>query len=139
VTLPTGPRTFCKSPTLTWTATTTANPPWADTTPPSLRLRGTTVQRPLRRRRIVVTVQCPREPCAARASTTVAGVRLKTATLVVRAGSVRALRLALSARARRAIAAALRAHPSIRTKVTVVAADATGNRATAHRTITLRR
>jgi hypothetical protein len=105
----TGPLSFCKSPTLTWTATTTSTPPWADTTPPSLRLRGATVQRPLRRRGIVVTVQCRREPCAARASATVAGVRLTTATLAVRAGSGRAVRLAVSGRARRAIAAALRA------------------------------
>jgi hypothetical protein len=62
-----------------------------------------------------------------------------SARLKVRTGSGRTLRLALSARALRRIGAALRSRPAIRTRVTVVATDAVGNRASARRTITLRR
>jgi hypothetical protein len=49
------------------------------------------------------------------------------------------LRLALSTRARRSIRAALRKRPRIRAVVAVVVTDAAGNRATARRTISLRR
>ena len=132
---------LCTSATLTWTATTKATPPWVDVTPPSLRLGGATVQRPLRRSRaLVVLVRCRGESCAASASATVAGVKVTAARRTVRASAAgRAVRLALSARARRALAAALRRRRSVRVRVTVVARDAAGNRATARRTITLRR
>jgi hypothetical protein len=136
----TAPLSFCNSPVLTWTATTTATPPWLDATAPALRLRGATVQRPLRRHAVAVLVQCPAEACTARASATVAGVRLTTARLSVAEGSRgRTLRLVLGARATRALRAALRARSSIRARVTVVATDAAANRATARRTVTLRR
>ena len=129
----------CTSPTLTWSATTSGTPPWVDETPPLLRLRAPALQRPLRDRRIAVLVQCPQEACMARASATVAGIRLKSATLAVLPGAGRTLRLALSARVRRAISARLRSHRAIRTRVTVAAADAAANRTSARRTITMRR
>jgi hypothetical protein len=136
----TGPLSFCNSPVLTWTATTTATPPWLDATAPALRLRGATVQRPLRRHALAVLVQCPAEACTARASATVAGVRLTTARLKVAKGSSgRTLRLVFGARATRALRAALRSRSSVRARVTVVATDAAANRATARRMVTLRR
>ena len=136
----TGPLSFCKSPVLTWTATTTATPPWLDEQPPALALRGSTVQRPLRQRYIALRVHCRSEACTARASATVAGVRLTADRLAVPAGSRgRIVRLVLGPRATRAVRAALRSRSGIRTRVAVVATDAPGNRATARRTITLRR
>jgi hypothetical protein len=136
----TGPLSFCKSPVLTWTATTVATPPWLDETAPALRLRGSTVQRPLRRPSLAVLVQCPKEACSASASATVAGVRVKSARVKVARGTAgRTLRLGLSARARRAVRSALRSRASIRTRVTVVATDAAANRTSARRTLTLRR
>ncbi|MDX6679588.1 MAG: hypothetical protein QOE31_3640 [Solirubrobacteraceae bacterium] len=136
----TGPLSFCNSPVLTWTATTTATPPWLDETAPALRLHGAAVQRPLRRPSLAVLVQCPKEACTASASATVAGVRVKSARHKVAKGqSGRTLRLGLSARALRAVRSALRSHASIRTRVAVVATDAAANRASARRTLTLRR
>jgi hypothetical protein len=132
---------LCTSATLTWTATTSATPPWADLTAPSLRLGGATVQRPLRRSRaLVVLVRCRGEACAANASATVEGVKVTAASRTVRPSAAgRSVRLALPARARRALAAALRTRRSMKVRVTVVARDGEGNRATARRTITLRR
>jgi hypothetical protein len=134
-------RPLCTSATLTWTALTKATPPWADVTPPSLRLGGATVQRPLRRSRgLVVLVRCRGEACLAKASATVAGVRVTAASRTVRPSTAgRSMRLALSARPRRALAATLRRRRSVKVRVTVVAQDGEGNRATARRTITLRR
>ncbi|MCA1678340.1 MAG: hypothetical protein LC777_05025 [Actinobacteria bacterium] len=99
------------------------------------------MQRPLRGgRALTVLVRCRGEACAASASATVAGVKLTAAERTVRTSAKgRVVRLALGARARRALASALRARGSIRTRVTVVARDGEGNRATARRTITLRR
>jgi hypothetical protein len=136
-----GEQPLCRSATLTWTATTKATPPWADVTAPSLRLGGATVQRPLRRgRALVVLVRCRGEACAASASATVAGVNVRAAERSVRpSASGRTMRLALLARARRALAAALRRRGSLKVRVTVLARDGDGNRATARRTITLRR
>ena len=139
MTRPTGRPGFCNSPTLTWTATTTATPPWVDETPPSLRLAGATVQRPLRSRALVVLAGCRLQACQASASATVAGIRLKSATRTVPASGRRTLRLALSARARRALGAALKATSRVRARVSVVARDAAGNRTTTRRTLTLRR
>ncbi len=137
---PTGPLSFCKSPVLTWTATTVAKPPWLDETAPALRLSGSASQRPLARRDVSVLVACPTEACTASAAATVAGVRLKTAKLKVAKGTRgRTLRLVLSARARRAIRGSLRSRPSVRTRLTVVATDAASNRTTARRTVVLRR
>jgi hypothetical protein len=135
----TAPLSFCNSAVLTWKATTRATPPWLDATAPALRVRGDVVQRPLRRRALAVRVTCPKEACTASASATIAGVRVRSARLALRKGTGRTLRLALSARALRAVRAALRSHPRIRTRVTVVATDAAANRASARRTITLRR
>jgi len=134
----TGP---CHSAQIAWTATTTATPPWADLKPPALRLGGATVQRPLRGgRALTVLVRCRGEACAASASATVAGVKVTAPKRTVRTSAKgRVMRLALGARARRALASALRARGSVRTRVTVVARDGEGNRATARRTITLRR
>ncbi len=134
----TGP---CHSAPINWTATTTATPPWADSKPPSVRLGGATVQRPLRRSRaLVVLVRCRGEACDVSASATVAGVKVTAAKRTVRASTAgRAVRLALGPRARRALAAALRAKGRVKVRVTVVARDGEGNRATARRTITLRR
>ncbi len=134
----TGP---CHSAPIAWTATTTGTPPWADVTPPSLRLGGATVQRPLRRgRALVVLVRCRGESCGVSASATVAGVRVTAATRTVRPSAAgRTVRLALPARARRALATALRTRRSVTVRVSVVARDGEGNRATARRTITLRR
>ncbi len=131
----------CHSAPIAWTATTTGTPPWADFTPPALRLGGVTVQRPLRgRRALVVLVRCRGESCGVSASATVAGVKVTAARRTVKTSSAgRAVRLVLPARARRALAAALRSRPSVRTQITVVARDEAGNRATARRTITLRR
>ena len=136
-----GGQPLCTSATLTWTATTKASPPWVDATAPSLRLGGVTVQRPLRRNRgLTVLVRCRGEACVASASATVAGVRVTAGRRTVQSSAAgRTVRLALSARARRALTSALRSDASIRTRVTVVARDGEGNRATARRTITLRR
>ncbi|MGI8730572.1 MAG: hypothetical protein ACR2LK_11390, partial [Solirubrobacteraceae bacterium] len=107
---------------------------------PALRLRGATVQRPLRRPSLAVLVQCPKEACTASATATVAGVPVRSSRLRVSKGaSGRTLRLALSARALRAVRSVLRSRASVRTRVTVVATDATANRASARRTLTLRR
>ena len=135
----TGPLSFCNSAVLTWKATTSATPPWFDATAPALRLHATAVQRPLRRRAVAVGVTCPTEACTASASATIAGVRVTSARLELPKGAGRTLRLALSPRALRSVRAALRSRPSIRTRVTVLATDAAANRATARRTITLRR
>ncbi len=134
----TGP---CHSAQIAWTATTTATPPWADLKPPALRLGGATVQRPLRgRRALTVRVRCRGEACAVSASATVAGVKVRAKKRTVRTSAKgRVVRLALGSRTRRALASALRKRGSVRTRVTVVARDAEGNRATARRTITLRR
>lgn len=140
MTQPSGPLSFCNSPELTWKATTVATPPWLDETAPAVRLRGSTLQRPLRRRAITVLVGCPKEACTARASATVAGVRLTAGRVKVAKGTRgRTLKLALSARGARAVSAALRSRPRLRVRVTVVATDAAGNRANARRTIALRR
>jgi hypothetical protein len=141
----------CTSPPLNWSATTSATPPWAihapppppppaaDTTPPALRLRGATLQRPLRRNAILVTVVCPKEACAASAAASVARVRISAARRSIPGGHSRTLRLKLSRGARRALVAALRSHRSVRTRVKVVARDGAANATTARRTITLRR
>jgi hypothetical protein len=136
-----GGQPLCTSATLTWTATTTATPPWVDVVAPSLRLGGATVQRPLRRSQaLVVLVRCRGESCAASASAAVAGVRVTAAQRTVRPSTAgRSVRLALSARARRALSASLRTRRSMKVRVTVVARDGEGNPATARRTITLRR
>jgi hypothetical protein len=135
----TGPLSFCNSPVLTWTATTAATPPWLDETPPAVRLRAAAVQRPLRQREIALRISCPDEPCTARAAATIAGVRLSTGRVRVAKGSRgRTLALALSARASRAVRAALRLRSILRARVTVVATDAAANRSSARRTITLR-
>jgi hypothetical protein len=136
-----GGQPLCTSAALTWTATTKVTPPWADVTAPLLRLGGATVQRPLRRgRALAVLVRCRAEACAASASATVARVKVTAAERTVRASATgRTMRLALPARARRALAAALRTRRSVKVRVTVVARDGEGNRATARRTITLRR
>jgi len=134
-------QSLCTSAPLTWTATTRATPPWSDVTAPSLRLGGAGVQRPLRRSRaLVVLVRCRAETCAASASATVARVKVSAAERTVRPSTAgRTVRLALSARARRALAAALRTRRSVKVRVSVIARDGEGNRATARRTITLRR
>lgn len=137
----------CTSPQLTWEATTDATPPWAlpapppppDLTAPAVRLGGPAVQYPLRRNGIVVRVRCAVEACLAKASSTVARAKLSSHTTTVKPGPSRTLRLALSTRARRSIRAALRKRPRIRAVVAVVVTDAAGNRATARRTISLRR
>ncbi|MEJ7826216.1 MAG: hypothetical protein WKF48_12345 [Solirubrobacteraceae bacterium] len=131
----------CTSPILKWTATTQATPPWAirAVTPPALRLSGATRQRALLRNAISVHVRCPRKACSVVASTTAAGVRLKTPKRTVRTSPGRTLRIVLSTRARRAIRKTLRSRSAVRTRVTVVAHDAAGNRTTARRTITLKR
>jgi hypothetical protein len=131
----------CFSAPIEWTATTTGTPPWADFTPPSLRLGGATVQRPLRgRRALVVLVRCRGESCGVSASATVAGVKVTAARRTVKASSAgRAVRLVLSARARRALVRALRSRRGLKVRVTVAARDAADNRTTARRTITLRR
>lgn len=137
----------CTSPVLTWAATTDATPPWAvtppapapDRTPPVVRLRGATIQRPLTRNGVVVDVQCPAEACAVSASATVAGAKIKAASRNQRAGSNRPLRLALSAKARHALRSALKRHRSVRTTVAVLCRDGAGNRTTARRKITLKR
>ena len=127
----------CRTAVLTWKATTTAATPFPDPdlTAPSLRLRGATVQRPLRRNAIVVGVRCPGEACAASASTTIGGRKLAAASRKLRAGRSATLRLVLTKRARRSI----RARPGLHVRVTVTARDAAGNRTRAHRMITLRR
>ena len=134
-------RGACHSAPIAWTATTTGTPPWADVTPPSLRLGGATVQRPLRDRRgLVVLARCRGESCGVSASATIAGVKVTAARRMVKTSAAgRAVRLALSARARRALTAALRSRGSLKVRVTGVARDGEGNRATARRTITLRR
>ena len=121
----------------------TATPPWvtspADTTGPRLRLSGATVQHPLRRDRIVVRARCPLEACNARATTVVAGVRLRSAETSLRAGVARTLTLRIPRAARRAIRSALRPGRSLRRVVTVVARDGARNATTARRGVRLRR
>ncbi len=130
----TGP---CHSAPIAWTATTNG----ADLVAPTLRLGGATVQRPLRgRRAITVLVRCRGEACVANATARVAGVEVNAAKRTVRPSTAgRAVRLALPPRARSALAGALRAKRSVKVRVTVIARDSSGNRATARRTITLRR
>ena len=146
---------LCSSPVLSWTASTTATPPWAvpappvappppaappaDRTPPTLRLRGATIQRPLRTNHLVVTAQCRHEACVAKATATVARVKLASRNTAVRRGASRTLTLTLTRRARRALGVSLRSGRRVRVRVLVVARDAAGNRTSARRTLTLRR
>ena len=139
--IPPGGAGICSGRVVRWTATTQVIPPPAisDETPPALRVRGAITQRALHAGRVVVTVRCPREACAATASATIAGVRRSSALAVLRANVARTLTLRLSASARRALRRALRSHTSLRTRVTVLATDVAGNTTRARRTITLRR
>jgi hypothetical protein len=139
--IPPGSAGTCFARVIAWTATTQANPPPAisDETPPGVRVRGASTQRALSAGRVVVSVRCPREACAASASATIAGARRSSEPAVLRANVAKTLTLRLSATARRALRRALRAHSSIRTRVTVLATDVAGNTARARRTIALRR
>jgi hypothetical protein len=139
--IPPGGAGVCSGRVVNWTATTQATPPpsISDATPPLLRLRGATAQRPLRSGRVTVSVRCPAEACSAGASARIAGAYLQSASRPLRPNVAKTLTLRLTARARRAIRRALGARRSIRTPVTVVALDAVGNPTTARRTMTLRR
>lgn len=142
----------CSSPPLTWTASSTSQfafppppppPPPADTTPPSLRLSGARIQSALRRRAIVFDAACPHEGCIVKATGTIAigrraPIKLRSKTKAIAAGNHVALRLALSASAKRRIRVALRSHRTIPAKLIVVAADAAGNRTTRARTVAIR-
>ena len=70
---------------------------------------------------------------------TVAGVTSKTAARSLPKGRARILRLALSAKSRRAIRSALRSRRAIKARVVVLARDEWGNATRATRTVTLRR
>ena len=131
----------CSGRVITWTASTlaTAPPALSDDTPPLLRLRGATAQRPLRSGHIVVGVRCPLEACTAGSSARIAWVYVSYARRTMRPNVTKTLTLRLSAPARRAIRRALRSRRSLRTQITVVALDAVGNPGLARRTITLRR
>jgi hypothetical protein len=131
----------CLSRELTWSAVTTASPPWLhpDTTPPMLTLSGARVQRPLSSRRVVVGVRCPQEACAASATMKIEAFTIKATRTALARNRARMLRLVLPANARRAVRSALRSRRSIRARVVVIARDADGNARRATRTITLRR
>ena len=104
-----------------------------------LRLRGAAVQHPLRRSRVVLTALCRTEACVAKATVTVAGVKLASRDTTLRSGRSRTLTLALTPRARRALRASLRGRRQVRIRVLVVARDGAGNRASAQRSVTLMR
>jgi hypothetical protein len=143
----------CTSPVLSWTASTSATPPWvaaqgaspppppppADRTPPGLRLSGAAVQHALRTNHLVVVARCRGEACVAKATASIAGVKLGSRDTAIRAGRSHALTLVLSTRARRALRASLRSHHRVRARVLVVARDAAGNRASGRRAVTITR
>jgi hypothetical protein len=97
------------------------------------------VQHPLRRNRVAVTALCRTEACTAKATVTVAGVKLASRDTALRSGRSRTLTLTLTPRARRALRASLRARRRVRIRVLVVARDRAGNRASAQRSVTLMR
>jgi hypothetical protein len=118
-----------------------------DRSAPAARLSGATRQR--LGGTVAVTIACPDEACRATSTATVRVPRVgrtktKTyrlagrTTLLARGGHV-TVRLTLSQTARRAIARALRAHRPVAVALTVLAADAAGNRRRLTRHVTLRR
>jgi hypothetical protein len=139
--IPPGGAGICSGRAIAWTAATQATPPAAlsDATPPLLRLRGATTQRPLRSGSVKVDFRCPLEACAASASATIAGDRLTSASRNARPGVVKTLTVRLPARARRSIRRALLAKRAVRVRVAVVAIDPGANRTAVRRTIVLRR
>jgi hypothetical protein len=113
-------------------------------------LGGSTRQRVLRRRALLVTVRCGAEPCTATGAATVttsgarrrrgraaATFRLRSARASVRANRAATLRLRLDRRAVRRVRAALRRRHRVRARVTVTVADAARNRSAATRTVTI--
>ena len=137
---------LCASPTLGWTATTDATPPWVpDTTAPALTLQATATQRALRTGTIVVRAKCALQACSATASGTVRSgdlaprMRLAGATrAIARDGSAR-MTLRLPATTRRYVQRSLAARRTVRARVTVRASDAAGNAKTRRITIRIRR
>jgi hypothetical protein len=138
----------CPSSPVSWTATTGApagqpQPP-PDRTPPALEARAGSSQ-PLRRGGAIrVRVRCPDEPCrvTARGSMRARGqrvFRLRRAVAQLRRGGAGArVQPRLGRRARAAARRALRSGRRVRVRVTVIAADAAGNRTVRRLTIRLR-
>jgi hypothetical protein len=112
---------------------------------PTLRLSGSSSQRILRQRGVVVVVACPAEACTAAAHGTVTVpasakvFKLKPVTKQIPAGGKVTLKLRISKRALRAIGRALRHHKKVNAQVTVSAKDAARNVTTTQRTIRLKR
>jgi hypothetical protein len=117
------------------------DPPPADTTAPTLKLGGEARQPVLKRREIRVRVACPAEACTARISGTVSipaaarVYRLSAPAAALGAGQTKTVRLPVGKRLARRAARQLRRGRSVRAKLTIVVADAAGNRSTATRTI----
>ena len=137
----------CVSPTLLWSASTDATPPWVpDTTAPALTLTASAAQRALRTGTIVVRAACALQACTAsaagnvRATGSSALVRLRPAArrAIAADGSVR-LTLRLTAAARRFVRRSLAARRTVRVRVTVRATDAAGNARTRRVTVRIRR
>jgi hypothetical protein len=116
----------------------------ADTTPPRLTLGGRKTQAILRKRRVVLDVRTSEDAtltAGGRISIPGGGarvVKLGRAVRAARGGTKVKLSLAISKRARKAIAAARARGKRVTCTVRVVATDAAGNATTATRRITLK-
>jgi hypothetical protein len=121
-----------------------ATPPPADTRPPRIRIGGLKRQRVVRQHGVLIALSCD-EACGAtiRAKVTISGSRKhylsRTATRQIGANGRVKLRLVISARARRAVARALRRHRGVRVNVGVRALDAAGNASVGGKLIRARR
>ncbi len=146
----------CRTPRLTWTASTAETPPWTTPPPPpplppppasiaAIKLTATAVQRPLRQGGIVVRVSCGTRACTARVATTIVASRttpttkLTTVKRGIDARATSRLTLRLTRAARRFITRAFGRGRSVRANVTARVTDAAGRLTTKRATIRLTR
>jgi hypothetical protein len=119
-------------------------PPAPDTTAPKLLLGGATRQRFLRGRAIYVYVKCD-EVCTVTASGRIAALQvakaLRTAStkLTLKPGVRTKIKLPITARTRAIINRQLRRGARVMVRVSLTATDASGNRTSGKRTLTLLR
>ena len=110
-----------------------APPASDDTTPPRLRARTTTPQRPLSTGGILVRVRCPDRDCLAGATATVSGRVVRAAAVEPPALGFATVRIRLPRALRRQIADG----DELRANVAGIAADASGNVTRRERVVTL--
>jgi hypothetical protein len=147
------PPPSCNPGLVSWSASTTAAPPWtlplpvaaADKTAPAVGLRARSSQRAIKQKGIVIEVSCPTEACTATARGTVAvpgaarTYKLKSATKQIPRGGKAKLKLKFSKKALKAVKRALKRRKKIKARITVTVKDAAGNGATKKRSIRLKR